>query len=343
MDERTPRNTYRHSRLKQLRAFCRAAQERSISRAAERLGLSQPSVSLQIQALERELGVVLFERRGRRIRLTEEGESLYEMAAPLVEGIDALPQRFAHRNRQDPAGRLELAAGESAALYVLPGLLGTFMARHPRVQVRVRNLSGADVVRAVQEGDVDLGVGSGLDIPDDVAYCAAYTYELKLIAPVDHPLAEKQPITLADLGEHELILPPRQSTTWRLVNLVLQQHSVACHSRLEVGGWEILKRYVELGFAPAIISSIALTGRERLAVRDLPAVFPQRTYGALLPRGRPVAPQTRYFLELMAPQTFGEAATHAPGAFDHEVEAWNASVHDEPPLLNPEHSKASGA
>ena len=76
---------YKQNRLKQLRAFCHAARTGSVSAAAEKIFLSQPTVSLQIQALERELDTVLFERRGPKIRLTPEGELLYELAQPLVE------------------------------------------------------------------------------------------------------------------------------------------------------------------------------------------------------------------------------------------------------------------
>ncbi len=307
LETESPRHYYRHNRLKQLRAFCHAAQERSISRAAERLELSQPSVSLQIQALERELGITLFERRGPRIRLTPDGEALYEEAAPLVEGIDALPERFVARNRRQQLGHLDIAAGESTSLYVLPDLLRTFMERHPKVHVRLHNLIGEEQIHAVQQDRVDIAVGSSLDLPEDVVYKATYTYDLKLITPLDHPLAEKPEITLEDLGAGELILPPRQLTTWRLVNLVFQQHSIPYQVRLEVGGWEIMKRYVELGFGIGIASAICLTGGERLAIRDLPEVFPQRTYGVMLRRGRYLSPQARRFLELMDPQTFANA------------------------------------
>ncbi len=306
MEEESPRSYYRHNRLKQLRAFCHAAQERSISRAAKRLGLSQPSVSLQIQALERELGITLFERRGPRIRLTPDGETLYELAGPLVEDIDGLPERFAAHHSRQQLGRLDIAAGESSSLYVLPELLRAFMARHPKVHVRLHNLTGQDLVTAVRQDQVDIAIGSSLDLPDDVVYKATYTYNLKLITPRDHMLADQDEITLNDLGAGELILPPRHLTTWRLVNLVFQQHDIPCKVRLEVGGWEIMKRYVELGFGIGIASSICLTGEERLAIRDLPDVFPRRTYGVMLRRGRFLSPQARRFLELMAPEVFSE-------------------------------------
>lgn len=85
---------HRYDRLRQLRAFCCAAELGSISRAAERLELTQPSVSLQIQSLERELGVILFERKGPRIRLTSEGQALHAMAQTMVANIDDLPTQF---------------------------------------------------------------------------------------------------------------------------------------------------------------------------------------------------------------------------------------------------------
>src|SRR5262245_41614768 len=111
---------YKNNRLQQLRGFCYAAQAGSISRAAERIFLSQPSVSLQVQALERELNVTLFERRGPKITLTPAGKLLYEQAWPLVEALDLLPNTFAARRGQVDTGRLDIAAGESTILYILP-------------------------------------------------------------------------------------------------------------------------------------------------------------------------------------------------------------------------------
>ena len=104
---------YKQNRLKQLRAFCYAAKTGSISRAADHLYLSQPSVSLQIQALERELNTMLFERRGPKIRLTPDGQALLEIAQPMVEGIDSLRETFAERCGDLNSGYLNIAAGES--------------------------------------------------------------------------------------------------------------------------------------------------------------------------------------------------------------------------------------
>lgn len=316
---------YRQDRLKQLRAFCFTAQAGSISRAAERLGLSQPSVSLQVQALERELGITLLERRGPRIRLTPDGERLYELAQPLVEGVDALPTRFAERSASVDRGHLDIAAGESTTLYLLPELLRRYMAAHPGVRIKLHNLQGRELGEALRQDEVDFGVGSMLDLPDDVNYRAIYSYGLSLITPQDHPLARRDVISLRDLAGGELIVPPRQLTTWRLISLVFQQHSIPYRVRLEVGGWETIKRYVELGFGIAIVSNICLTGGERVAVRSLPEIFPKRTYGVMVRRGRFLSAQAKRFIELMKPDFFEEPENTARSRPAHRENVFVAS------------------
>jgi len=109
----SPRFYYKGDRLKPLRAFCQAARLGSISRAAEALFLSQPAVTLQLQALERDLQVRLFERGGRRMTLTREGTALYELARPLVEGLDGLEGEFRNKLKGLEASELHVAAGSS--------------------------------------------------------------------------------------------------------------------------------------------------------------------------------------------------------------------------------------
>lgn len=307
---------YKHNRIKQLRAFCCAAQYASVSKAAERLCLSQPSVSLQIQSLERELRITLFERRGPRIHLTPDGRALYELAQPLMEDIEALPERFAAHSQSLQSGRLDIAAGESTALYLLPDLIGQFMQLYPGVHVKLHNLAGKPMCHAIRQDVVDFAVGSMLDLPDDISYRALYCYSLSLITPCDHPLAHKRVISLQDIACGELIVPSRHLTTWRLINLVFQQQSIPFKVRLEVGGWEIIKRYVELGFGIAIASNLCLSGAEKLAVRPLPEVFPKRTYGVMARHGKFLSNQAKRFIELMQPELRSAGDVQStPGAF----------------------------
>jgi DNA-binding transcriptional LysR family regulator len=130
-----PRFSYKGDRLKPLRAFCQTARLGSVSRAAEALFLSQPAVTQQLQALEREMGAKLFERSGRRLVPTREGEMLYELARPLVEGIDGLDAAFREQVRGLDAGELHVAAGSSTILYLLPRIVEAFRAAQPGVRL----------------------------------------------------------------------------------------------------------------------------------------------------------------------------------------------------------------
>lgn len=301
MSETLPRDATKGNRLKQLRAFVAAAKTESMSKAADELALSQPSVSLQIRALEEELGTVLFERRGPRIRVTPEGRTLYELARPLIEGVDALPQQFSKRLQALETGEINIAAGESTILYILPPLVKAFSERYPGVHVHLHNVTGRDGLAMIRADEVDFAVGSMLDVPGDIRYAPAYEFNPMLIAPLAHPLAEQSSVELADLAPYGLILPPKRLTTWRLVDLVFHQNNVPYRVALEVGGWEVIKKYVETGLGISIVTSICLTGDEALIARDMSTYFPTRSYGVVMRKGKYLSPPARRFIELVDP------------------------------------------
>ena len=297
------RFAYKGSRLKPLRAFCQVARLGSVSRAAEALYLSQPAVTLQVQALERELGVRLLERSGRRLVPTREGELLYEMARPLVEGLDGLAADFRERVRGLDAGELHVAAGSSTILYLLPGIVEAFRQRYPDVRLTLHNVTGAGGLDLLRSNAVDLAVGSMLDVPADLAYSPAYRFDPMLITPPDHPLAGNRELALEDLSPYGLILPPKRLTTYRLVDLVFQQNRVPYTVALEVGGWEVIKQYVAMGLGISIVTAICLTDadRQRLAARSLARWFPARSYGIVMRKGKFLSPQARAFADLIKP------------------------------------------
>ncbi|QIK80238.1 LysR family transcriptional regulator [Lysobacter sp. HDW10] len=301
--EIAPRFSYKGSRLKPLKAFCQVARLGSMSRAGEALFLSQPAVSLQIQALEREFGAVLFHRRGRRLELTHEGQLLFDQVAPLVEGFDALHTNFQNALQGSDAGELHIAAGTSTILHLLPPIVSAFKQANPTVRLSLHNVTGAGGLELLRADKVDLAVGSMLDVPNDIRYEPAYTFEPTLIMPVGHPLAELPEITLSDLSPHGLILPPQRLTTYRFVDLVFQRARVPYSVALEVGGWEIIKQYVAMGQGISIVTSICLTpqDRERLVTRSLATYFPSRTYGVVLRKGKYLSPQARAFVDLIKP------------------------------------------
>jgi len=290
---------YKQNRLKQLRAFCYATRSQSISKAAERLFLSQPSVSLQVRALEQELDITLFERKGPRISLTPEGQVLYELASPLVDGIDHLSEAFAEQRGDLDTGELNIAAGESTILYILPDLMADFARQYPGIRLRLHNVTGRDGLAQMRADEVDFAVGSMLEVPDDISYQPIYTYDTVLITPRDHALAKIPEPTLADISAYGLILPPRHLSTWGVVDLVFQQHDLDYKVTLEAGGWEVIKKYVERGLGVSIVSAICLTDKDQLTVLPLGKYFPNRSYGLVLRRGKFLSPAAKRFIEMM--------------------------------------------
>ena len=302
----TPRFPYKSDRLKPLRAFCQTVRLGSVSRASEALYVSQPAITLQLQALERELGVGLFERSGRRLTPTREGQLLYELAQPLVESLDGLDGSFREKVRGLDAGELNIAANSSTILYLLPKIVEYFRAQHPDVRLTLHNAVSADGTDLLRSDAVDLAVGSMLDVPADLSYAPVYRFEPLLIAPPEHPLIKQRTLKLEDLSPYGLILPPKRLVTYRLVDLVFQQNRVPYTVALEVGGWEVIKQYVAMGMGISIITSICLTDadRGRLAARSLSAWFPARSYGVVVRKGKYLSPQARAFIELIQPDLF---------------------------------------
>jgi DNA-binding transcriptional LysR family regulator len=227
---------------------------------------------------------VLFERHGPRINMTREGQELYEMARPLVEGLETLNARFNRQMKGDlDSGEVVIAAGESTIIYLLPHLVKQFRERYPNIHVQLRNVTGRDGLAMIRDDEVDFAVGSMLDIPSDISYQPYYSFEPALILPLGHDLADRKHVRLEDIAPYGLILPPRRLTTWRMVDRVFQQHQVPFNVTLEVGGWEVIKRYVELDFGISIVTGICLRDDDKLVAKNMSDYFPKRSYGTQCP------------------------------------------------------------
>lgn len=306
-DTESARFYYKGSRLKQLRAFCYAVKFGSVVRAAESLFLSPSSVSLQLSALESEFGARLLERTRPRLVLTADGQVLYELARPLVEGMENLDHQFRSRRTGTPAREIHIACGNSTIQYLLPEWVRAYREKFPDVRLDLANVTGIDGLALLRSDKVDFAVGSMLDVPHDLDYEAVRWFDPMLIVPHGHALAEKADIALEDISPYGLILPPQRLTTYRMVDLVFQQRKVPYHVAIEVGGWEVIKQYVAMGQGISIVTGICVTpaDQERLVARNMRRYFPQRSYGVVMRKGKYLSEQARAFIDLIKPDMFG--------------------------------------
>lgn len=289
---------YKQNRYQQLRGFCYAAATGSISLAAKRMHLSQPSVSQQIQSLENEMAVRLFVRRGSKIRITPDGALLYEMANPLIEQMQNLEAQFRLRRSEVDEGHIEIAAGSSTILYFLPEFVEEFRRLYPRIEVRLHNVTGIEGLEQLRAGLVDFAVGPLMTIPADIEFHPIRTYDPVIITCRGHPLA-KMKLSLSEISHFPLILPPRGLSTWNLVDTTFRKHHLPYQVAMEVGGWEAIKKYVQLGLGISLIISIGISAHEKLEVIPAGEFFPRRTYGIVLRKGRILPPQANRFVKLL--------------------------------------------
>jgi len=292
---------YKQNRLKKLRAFCQVAKYGSVTKAAEKLFASQPTVSLQIQALEREMNATLFERNGPQISLTVEGKILHDLAEPLVQSVDHLHETFSAHCGNLSTGDLAIAAGESTILYVLPEPVKKFTTQYPGIKLSLANETGRDGLEMIRNNDIDFAIGSMLEIPDDIEYDPIVTYNPVLIAPLDHPLSKVKKVTLKDISPFGLILPPRHLSTWRIVKMVFAQHNTSYSVTLEAGGWEVIKQYVKIGLGVSIVTDVCITERDKkeMTIIPLDQYFPKRSYGIVTRKGKFLSTPAERFIDLM--------------------------------------------
>ena len=294
-----PSESRRH-RLRQLRAFCHVARLGSISKAAERIFSSQPTVSIQVRALEEELDVALVERNGPNITLTPAGKDFYRLAVHLVEDIDRLPDTFAeqfHRVAVD----IHIAAGETAAAVLLPQYLRRFSEQQPDTRVNVRTGSGRDCLRWLRAFEVDLVIAA-MDVePPDLRFHPVVSSELVLITPEVHPLAERESASLEDLSAYPVISHTAGMHVRQFGEMFLHQHRVPIRLVVEIDGWDGIKAYVEAGFGIAVVPELCLDKRDRVCRIPLETFIPPRRYGAITRREGTLPMAVRTIIGIMDP------------------------------------------
>jgi DNA-binding transcriptional LysR family regulator len=188
-----------------IHVFLAAAEEASFSCAAKRLKMSQPAVSLQIQSLEAQLGVVLFRRTGRAVELTQAGQALLPLARQLIEMACHIEETM--RQMQGRLmGRLMIGCAANAAHYVLPEIALQFKEAYPDVRISVQMLDAQSVLDRLVSRELDVGVLSFAPPADQYHRSELLSDEFWLLAPHTHPLAARDSVSLQDLAGVEVIL-----------------------------------------------------------------------------------------------------------------------------------------
>ena len=221
----------------------------SFTRAASDLGLSQPALSRQVMALEKHLGVRIFDRVGRSVRLTAAGEDLINRITPLLEEMSRVTINLATAANQ-AAGRVRLGTSESIAVHVLPALLRNFMNQHRRIDLRLTCSTTDNLPDMVGQGEVDLAVTSIEYEPPGLQVTPLWQDELVLVLPMNHSARSR---TIHSYKNEEFILLSPRTITRRLLERELSELGVELKVVLEHNSSEVIKAMVSAGLGLAIL------------------------------------------------------------------------------------------
>nr|QCI07138.1 Transcription regulator of Rubisco operon [Hypnea pannosa] len=257
--------------LDQLRILKAIIKEGSFKRAADSLYVSQPAISLQIQNLEKQLGIPLFERTNKQARLTEAGNLLLRYGNRILALCEETCRALDDvQNLQ--GGTLVIGASQTTGTYLMPRLIGLFRQRYPQVNVQLQVHSTRLISWSVANGQIDLAVIGG-EVPSelkDVLQVTSYAEdELALILPTSHTFSRLSDIQKEDLYHLRFIALDTESTLRKVIDKVLNQHDIDSSRfkiEMELNSIEAIKNAVQSGLGAAFVSVSAIAKELELGI-----------------------------------------------------------------------------
>jgi LysR family cyn operon transcriptional activator len=249
--------------IRHLRYFLAVAEAGSFSRAADRLGISQPNVSQQMRDLEAALRVALFQRRGKRILLTSAGLIFQQHARAILRQIE----NFLEELNTEPGqmrGALHVGVVPILNLALMPQLLGMFAFGHPGISLNVEEISSTEIETALEEGRMDVGLGFLTRHSPNLRYERLCNEEFALIVAEDHPWAKRRVIHLSELHQQRVLQLPDTFVMRRMSDQICRDHQVRPHTVAEINAIETLLRSLGPLKAAALMPKIALRGTTEL-------------------------------------------------------------------------------
>jgi LysR family cys regulon transcriptional activator len=286
----------------------------NISLAADALHTSQPGVSKQIQLLEDELRLQIFERHGKRLTgVTEPGKNILELAERVMrdmENIKRVGDEFSHED----IGTLTIATTHTQARYRLPAAVKAFMERYPQVKLNIHQGNPTQVAEQVQSGEADIGIATeAISHYDKILCLPAYQWNRCVVVPEGHPLIKDVPLTLKKLTQYPLITYDFAFTGGSLVSSVFEREGLKPNVVLTAIDADVIKTYVGLGLGVGLLASMAYDADRdgNLVALDAKQLFPDSTTYVGIRRDAYLRQFAYDFIQLLAPQFDRNAVNEA--------------------------------
>ena len=284
--------------LRHLRYFVALAEESSFTRAARKMHVTQSTLSHQIRQIEDEIGQRLFDRIGKRVVITDAGTALLPNATRALREVDEGLRLI--QTAPDPlAGALRIGATHTFNIKLIPDCLAAFLDKHPAMSVVVREMFASDVVRAVEAGEIDLGITYDPQRRGELDFEALYIEEMVLAVAAAHPLAKRKRVRLIELHKERMILPTPHSSTRRIIDDALRSVGSVPVIVAEMDSVAATVELVRQTALAAIISRLATPEGKDVRAVALESPTPLRTPGLLMRSGRPSTPALTSFIGIL--------------------------------------------
>jgi LysR family transcriptional regulator, carnitine catabolism transcriptional activator len=299
--------------LNRLRSFIAVAQERQFRRAAERIGISQPALSAHIRELEQDLGVALFSRTTRSVRLTSEGESFLHRAQRVLDDLNAAVLEIRER-AQLKHGRVVMAATPTVASQILPPLIASFTLRFAGVRVQVLEAIASEVERLVASGQADFGVGPRPQGRTELAFRFLLRERLCGVLPIGHELAERRRVRLAELARYSLLTTVPGSAIYDSIERVLRERAMKISIDHVLTQHQTAIAMAAAGLGVALVPERMLTTADRRRIRVVAVSDPEVTgdIGILQRKGGAASSAADEFLKLLISDELASATRKVP-------------------------------
>ncbi|WP_035299695.1 LysR family transcriptional regulator [Brevibacillus thermoruber] len=285
--------------LEAFKLFVTVYEQKSFSRAAALLHLSQPGVSVHVQHIEAELGAKLFHRTPKQVKPTQAGELFYRKAKQILSLYQEAQQEI-QQLQGTVSGRLKIGASFTIGEYLLPKLLAEYAARYPSVSAEVTIANTEQINQAVRANELDVGLVEGDVPPSDLHVEPFYKDELVLVAAVDHPLTRLKSVSVDHLHDQVWIFRESGSGTRAYSDRLIRQWELRVAHSYVFSSSQGVKEAVAAGLGIALLSRL-IVGKE-LASGEL-AVIPMakqrfsRDFCVLKPAGEPASRALQMFLD----------------------------------------------
>lgn len=317
-------------KLQQLRYLVEVSRRGlNVSEAAEALYTSQPGVSKQIKMLEDELGIIVFERSGKRLTgITEPGKAVLEISSRILREAENL-KRVGEEYAGGDSGSLVIATTHTQARYALPQVVKRFTERYPRVHLNLHQGSPTQIAEWAVSGEADIAIATeALDHYPQLVTMPCYQWSHCVIAPAGHPVLSQVPLSLAALARYPLITYDPAFTGGGRISKAFERHGLTPNVVLSAIDADVIKTYVGLGLGLGIIARIAFDPERDVGLEALDAshLFESNTTRIGLRRGTYLRRYEYDFIELFAPhltqkavQKSMEGALAGAGADEYQL------------------------